>query len=541
MVGCILRDMLLPRLCLMLVVLHAEETVASVSFSILVPGEKILASPGDTITLPCSVSPTFHPSEVRWYRPDKYNTPILLYKKLQVEEQEAADTQYTGRASLIGALEEGNASLKLDNLSASDSGEYVCYIQHDSWYERGRVLTEVRVLGSVPLISITDRGNGQVNVTCVSEGWSPQPTFTWRNRKGIEIKKGLNEVHSKDDQGLTTVSSWMLVSPSDSDGLFCSVGLPDQEMMESRVALHLSREQTCTPTGAWKDVVIAILALCLLGVGIYHLHKKGFIKWLLSQKNRNRKEATDEEIVKFGQEEQMEHRANSNSCTEPTNSKELSEGTTEEIHSEKPPEKPKGEDKETNTEVDVSQTPEWDEAKQHKVLKLIVDEKTVPPSLTVKGKGATVYCPQPEKIHGHDNYFPHVLCTGPLSSGQYYWEVEMKKPDKQSWYVGVCSTTAAKLTPRVPITPENGFWVLHYEKGTGLFANTKPPLLVPTVKQLCKLGVYLNSSKKGIHTMSFFNAENGWPLCSFKYFKESGGLTPVLSPGLRDKYPLTVC
>ncbi|XP_076149348.1 butyrophilin subfamily 1 member A1-like [Alosa pseudoharengus] len=334
---------------------------ASVSFSILVPGEKILASPGDTITLPCSVSPTFHPSEVRWYRPDKYDTPILLYKKLQVEEQEAADTQYTGRASLIGALEEGNASLKLNNLSASDSGEYVCYIQHESWYERGRVLTEVRVLGSVPLISVTDRGNGQVNVTCVSE----------------------------DDQGLTTVSSWMLVSPSDSDGLFCSVGLPDQERMESRVALHLSREQTCTPT--------------------------------------------------VGQEEQMEHR-------------------------EKPPEKPKGEDKETNTEVDVSQTPEWDEAKQRKV----------------KGKGATVYCPQPEKIHGHDNYFPHVLCTGPLSSGRYYWEVEMKKPDKQSWYVGVCSTTAAKLTPRVPITPENGFWVLHYEKGTGLFANTKPPLLVPT-------------------------------------------------------------
>lgn len=178
-------EMLLPSLfCLVLVVLHVEETIgkylravafcvtvhqhpvlfpicllfpsqlfkcvssylspASVTFSILVPDQKILASPGDTLTLPCSVTPAFHPSEVRWYRPDKYDTPILLYKKPQVDEQVAADPQYSGRASLVGGLEEGNVSLKLDNITVADSGEYFCYIQDQSWYEKGRVLVEVR-------------------------------------------------------------------------------------------------------------------------------------------------------------------------------------------------------------------------------------------------------------------------------------------------------------------------------------------------------------------------------------------------------------
>lgn len=118
--------------------------------------------------------------------------------------------------------------------------------------------------------------------------------------------------------------------------------------------------------------------------------------------------------------------------------------------------------------------------------------------------------------------------------------------DKQSWYVGVCSTAAAMRKDRVPVIPENGFWVLQYEKGTGLFANTKPLLLVPTTKLLSKLGVYLDA-RKGFNTLSFYSverdkrAEKGWPLCSFKYFKQEGGLIPVLSPGLRDKYPLTIC
>ena len=51
---------------------------------------------------------------------------------------------------------------------------------------------------------------------------------------------------------------------------------------------------------------------------------------------------------------------------------------------------------------------------------------------------------------------------GVLGSGQRYWEVGVRKAAE---YVGVCSATAAEKKTRVPLTHENGFWVLHYEKG----------------------------------------------------------------------------
>lgn len=44
------------------------------------------------------------------------------------------------------------------------------------------------VLGSIPVLSYTDTVEGQVNVTCMSDGWSPQPTLSWRDRHGEEIR-----------------------------------------------------------------------------------------------------------------------------------------------------------------------------------------------------------------------------------------------------------------------------------------------------------------------------------------------------------------
>lgn len=42
-------------------------------------------------------------------------------------------------------------------------------------------------VGSSPVLSVADGGTGQVNVTCESDGWSPQPTLTWRNRNNSDI------------------------------------------------------------------------------------------------------------------------------------------------------------------------------------------------------------------------------------------------------------------------------------------------------------------------------------------------------------------
>lgn len=100
---------------------------------------------GSSVTFPCQLSPVFSAVslEVRWYRPDNHNTPVLLYKDKQIQKQ-LVDPYYWGRASLTGDLVKGNVSLKLMNLTLADSGEYVCYVKSLSWYEKATISLTVK-------------------------------------------------------------------------------------------------------------------------------------------------------------------------------------------------------------------------------------------------------------------------------------------------------------------------------------------------------------------------------------------------------------
>ncbi|XP_063075954.1 butyrophilin subfamily 3 member A2-like [Engraulis encrasicolus] len=269
------------------------------------------------------------------------------------------DPQYEGRASLFGTLESGVASLSIKNVTVADTGEYICYIQHDSWYEKGNVFIEVKVLGSSPLMTVAYEGSGQVNVTCISEGWSPQPTVTWTNQKGIEIKKGLHEMHSIDDQGLMTVGSWLLAPPLGSDGYICSVGLSDLEKTQSRLALNLSQGKTSadTQTGVGGTVVIVLLVLVLLAVfmGLLYMYKKGLIK--LPEKTDGRKADGEKGEHNPLTDGDIEGKGELKPLTEEEDEKNPKEEDAREV-SDSPPVKPPPVmvDKGTNTEIHVDAT-----------------------------------------------------------------------------------------------------------------------------------------------------------------------------------------
>uniref|UniRef100_A0A3B1JML6 Ig-like domain-containing protein n=1 Tax=Astyanax mexicanus TaxID=7994 RepID=A0A3B1JML6_ASTMX len=100
---------------------------STAAFSLQVPGGFIQAKVGSSVLLPCEMSPALNAEsyKVSWYRPSKEDSPVLLYKDLKVQEN-AGDPQYRGRASLVGDLQKGNVSLKLENLTVADRGEYVC-------------------------------------------------------------------------------------------------------------------------------------------------------------------------------------------------------------------------------------------------------------------------------------------------------------------------------------------------------------------------------------------------------------------------------
>ncbi|XP_030643729.1 butyrophilin-like protein 2 [Chanos chanos] len=210
------------------------------TFSVLVPDGSVSAELGASVVLPCGLSPSLSAVEleVRWHRPSKYNTPVLLYKDLKIQES-PADPQYRDRVSLIGSLEEGNVSLKLERVTQSDRGEYECYVSSGIWYDKAETLLSIKILGSPPVLSVTETGGEQVNVTCVSDGWSPQPTVTWRDREGKDIKHDSNVMYEKDTKDLVSVSSWLLFSPSESEWISCSVSLSDQKKREGRVMPYI--------------------------------------------------------------------------------------------------------------------------------------------------------------------------------------------------------------------------------------------------------------------------------------------------------------
>ncbi|XP_049328167.1 butyrophilin-like protein 2 [Astyanax mexicanus] len=232
------------------------------TFTLQVPGGFIQAKVGFSVLLPCEMSPALNAEsyEVSWYRPNKEGSPVLLYKDLKVQEN-TGDPQYRGRASLFGDLQKGYVSLKLENLTIADRGEYVCFVQSDRWYEKASVNLNITVVGSLPVLSLAETGD-EVNVTCVSDGWSPKPIITWKDMRGRELRNSVVQ-HKTDSEGLVSVRSWLMFSPSDSEWISCSVGLSDQDIKEGRVLPLKSAPATEQPS-EWKVSFIILLIIILM-------------------------------------------------------------------------------------------------------------------------------------------------------------------------------------------------------------------------------------------------------------------------------------
>ncbi|KAG7454751.1 hypothetical protein MATL_G00263050 [Megalops atlanticus] len=256
-------------LCLLAAVTAPLSDATTGHFSVSVPSEPISVWLGDAVVLPCTVTPSMDARdlELRWYRPQKFNMPLLHYKEHQLQTS-SLDPRYRDRVSLehgTEALARGNLSLRLRNITAADPGEYVCYVSSDQWYEKGQVSLHLNNLVGSPLVLSVQPSNGdrggaqpQVNVTCVSEGWFPKPTLTWRDSKGTEVKDQQGVYYSTDAQGLVSVTGWLLYSPSDSEWLSCSVSLSQGDSREGRVLTHIH-----APSG-WMAAFISLLVLILL-------------------------------------------------------------------------------------------------------------------------------------------------------------------------------------------------------------------------------------------------------------------------------------
>ncbi|KAM9528605.1 butyrophilin subfamily 2 member A2-like isoform 2-T2 [Salvelinus alpinus] len=484
--GVLLRVLILAAFT---VTITAQKPAPEV-FTLTVPNGPILTRLNASVTLPCELSPIFNvePLEVRWYRSENSNSPALLYKDHKIQET-PVDPRYRGRVSLTGGLERGNVSLTLERVTLEDRGEYVCHVSNERWYEKANVYLSMN--GSAPVLSVASGGGGQVNVTCSSEGWSPQPKLTWRNKEETEIK---NEqvLFTSDSQGLLSVSSWLLYPPSDSDWLSCTISLSEEEKRESRVLPH--------KPGAWKEAFIVTLVLSLLLLSALSTVVCILLKHRDQMKLEQNKSET--KLLFKGTENSQEKRP-------------VKEGINLE---------------------------DWHQVKAFKE-NITMDENTAHSDIRVTQEGKTAqYIKEKETIKSSIQRHPHVLANQSFGSEQHYWEVKVRDETmdkavgdcgKLSWYVGVARDNAER-TSKVAVTPLHGFWTLFYEEGKGFHVNTDPPTSVHVRENLSVVGVFLDCENQ---SLSFYNVDTESHIYTFCNVVTSHKFLPVFSPA---QHPITI-
>ncbi|KAM9449838.1 butyrophilin subfamily 2 member A1-like [Clarias gariepinus] len=401
------------------------------------------------------------------------------------------------------------------------------------------------VVGSTPVLSIHEAEEGKVNVSCQSHGWLPEPSITWTDKDGRDLKHLSNDTFTNNSVGTVDVSSWLIVSPSESEWISCSVGLSDQERKEDRIMLHVPARDTESLTGYIIIIIIPVLlVLCVVGIAVYCvLRKKGLI---LSRRKGTEStgagtQSETEPLNKIRVENQ-----------DPTDAPSTDIDQTPEQSAKIPPTAPPTEtgpadstsdNRPTLTTSDISYN--LDQVKQYKV-NISIDPEETPESLIYEGKEVKI---TPANVYPGglpDNVKIFTLCKERFQAGKHYWEVKLRESQKIvkfSWFVGVASDEAEK---EFQFRPQDGFWVLCYEGGEvsnkrdkGVYIREKGKLIsLPDVnKELTAVGVFLDCDT---HTLSFYNINTHSHIYTFTNVDVRTSLRPLISPGVRDPHPVWI-
>ncbi|KAL0970509.1 hypothetical protein UPYG_G00243030 [Umbra pygmaea] len=441
-----------------------------------------------TASIPCWLTPSMNAEglEVRWYRPKMFDNPVLLYRENQIQVASQL-AQYENRTSLglreakSEGLKGGDVTLKLVNVTLTDEGPYVCYVSSDQGYETVTVKLNVNVLGSPPLMSAVRTKGGSVNVSCVSHGWKPRPALLLSN--GRQTLQPGGQLYSSDAQGLVSVQSWILSSPSSAPWVSCSLGLPEGDRWEGRVDLHNLATDDSSDQFQTAVIILALLLLIaavVIGVLLYRMRGK--------KSNYSFKEGVN----------------------------------NEEAHPLLSTDKV---DIETMRQVGVDVT---------------LDSKAAPANLRVTPNGKVLRdnidhtCPPDEHSY--------MLGTRGFTSGcRAYWEVKLWSTNvknnvndvKESWWVGVVSSS---VKGQGPATSSTGFWFLSSDKEKVLRLNTSPNILLPAIPRPKTLGVYLDYDKG---ELSFINVEDNKYIVTMETVF-TGEVFPLFNPGRGDTAPMTI-
>ncbi|XP_034644960.1 butyrophilin subfamily 1 member A1-like isoform X3 [Trachemys scripta elegans] len=195
----------------------------SAKFTVIGPHDPVTAILGQEAVLPCHLSPPMNATnmEVRWFRTE-YLSIVHLYRDGK-DQYERQIPEYQGRTELLKAgLTDGNVHLRILNIRRSDEGQYLCFVQDDTFYEETVLELRVADLGSAPLISVEGHQDGGIRVVCRSTGWYPEPEVLWKDFYGQHLPS-LSETKSQGNNGLFETETAIIVTEHSNQNLSCCI------------------------------------------------------------------------------------------------------------------------------------------------------------------------------------------------------------------------------------------------------------------------------------------------------------------------------
>ncbi|TFJ96096.1 G protein pathway suppressor 2 [Platysternon megacephalum] len=213
---------LLPGFIVFSLICYIHE-MESAKFTVIGPRDPVTAILGQEAVLPCHLSPRMSATnmEVRWFR-SEFASFVHLYR----DEKDQYDGQmpaYRRRTELLKTgLTDGNVPLRILNITHSDEGQYLCFVQDDTFYGETVLELQVAGLGSAPLISVEDHQDGGIRVVCRSAGWYPEPEVLWRDLNGRHLPS-LSETKSRGDNKLFETETAIIVKKHLNQNLSCCI------------------------------------------------------------------------------------------------------------------------------------------------------------------------------------------------------------------------------------------------------------------------------------------------------------------------------
>ncbi|XP_051790669.1 butyrophilin subfamily 1 member A1-like [Erpetoichthys calabaricus] len=401
------------RECSILLIFFYVAQVQTNTFTVSVPSGPINFKLGQDAVIPCFLSPSISAVNMKVTWLQNHLLPILVYEN----QIETSGPNFAGRTSLnVEQLIHGELSLLIKNVQVMDEGHYSCSASQGASEQSASIEVKISATGTYPLISLDEQGNKVIHLTCVSEGWYPPPELFWIDGRDRDLT--LSTTKEKSREGLFLVKSTILVSQQDSPHLSCMVKSRGKTELKSRIEIsgdfYRAKPWVVALSVATPCLLVFILLVAIFTYkteGKYKKYKK-VLEERESSLDKTRKECDDLKIQYDNCKQQAR----------------------EEIQ------------KAREYACDLTLDP----ATAHPKLKVSEDNKSV------KYAKEQTDVPNNEQRY---KYWSGVLGSEGFTSGQHYWEVNVK--DLNHWDLGIAKESVSR-DQIGDIQPKMGYWSIWF-------------------------------------------------------------------------------